>query len=100
MTHYHLVESYSITYLTSGRDLLRLQTSVNSTQQPIVFANPDFDLILNEPGNQISRVTTQRTAALAHAKFSGLYTLRIWQRETSGRLENEQSYHPRSRPTL
>jgi CHAT domain-containing protein/Flp pilus assembly protein TadD len=37
-----LVERYSITYLTSGRDLLRLQTTDQSKGEPLVVANPDF----------------------------------------------------------
>ena len=39
----YLVEGYSITYLTSGRDLLRLQAGAASKQGPLVFANPLFD---------------------------------------------------------
>jgi CHAT domain-containing protein/Tfp pilus assembly protein PilF len=37
-----LVEKYSITYLTSGRDLLRLQNSDLSRSEPLLIANPDF----------------------------------------------------------
>ncbi|MBI4750640.1 MAG: tetratricopeptide repeat protein [Acidobacteria bacterium] len=37
-----LVEDYLITYLTSGRDLLRLQTKLPSQQPPLVVANPDY----------------------------------------------------------
>jgi CHAT domain-containing protein/Flp pilus assembly protein TadD len=38
----YLIESYSLTYLTTGRDLLRLQTRMESQQGATVFANPDF----------------------------------------------------------
>jgi CHAT domain-containing protein/Tfp pilus assembly protein PilF len=38
----YLIERYSISYLTSGRDLLRLQTSEPSKDAPLVVANPDF----------------------------------------------------------
>ncbi|HYP02451.1 MAG TPA: tetratricopeptide repeat protein [Pyrinomonadaceae bacterium] len=38
----YLLESYSITYLTSGRDLLRLQLTSESRQPPVVVANPQF----------------------------------------------------------
>ncbi|HLL72693.1 MAG TPA: tetratricopeptide repeat protein, partial [Pyrinomonadaceae bacterium] len=38
----YLLENYSITYLTSGRDLLRLQLSSESRQPPVVVANPQF----------------------------------------------------------
>jgi CHAT domain-containing protein/Tfp pilus assembly protein PilF len=38
----YLVERYSTNYLTSGRDLLRLQTSEPSKSAPLVLANPLF----------------------------------------------------------
>jgi CHAT domain-containing protein/Tfp pilus assembly protein PilF len=41
----YLVETYSITYLTSGRDLLRLQVHTVSKQGPVVFANPLFNQV-------------------------------------------------------
>jgi CHAT domain-containing protein/tetratricopeptide (TPR) repeat protein len=38
----YLVERYSFNYLTSGRDLLRLQAAQESRSAPLVVANPDF----------------------------------------------------------
>jgi CHAT domain-containing protein/Tfp pilus assembly protein PilF len=38
----YLVERYDISYLTSGRDLLRLQTSLPSRSAPLILANPAF----------------------------------------------------------
>ncbi|HEY9402905.1 MAG TPA: tetratricopeptide repeat protein [Pyrinomonadaceae bacterium] len=38
----YLLESYTITYLTSGRDLLRLGLGAASRQPPVVVANPRF----------------------------------------------------------
>lgn len=38
----YLVETYSLTYLTSGRDLLRLQLGSDSRQPPLVVADPAF----------------------------------------------------------
>jgi CHAT domain-containing protein/Tfp pilus assembly protein PilF len=38
----YLIERYAISYLTSGRDLLRLQTPEESRSAPLVVANPDF----------------------------------------------------------
>ncbi|MGH9880416.1 MAG: CHAT domain-containing protein, partial [Pyrinomonadaceae bacterium] len=38
----YLVERYSFTYLTSGRDLLRLQVTRDSKNNPVVIANPSF----------------------------------------------------------
>lgn len=39
----YLVERYSISYLTTGRDLLRLQAQAASRHGPLVIANPNFD---------------------------------------------------------
>ena len=39
----YLVEDYTLTYLTSGRDLLRLQVTGESKQPPLVLANPLYD---------------------------------------------------------
>jgi CHAT domain-containing protein/Tfp pilus assembly protein PilF len=38
----YLIERYSFSYLTSGRDLLRLQSPEPSKDAPLVVANPDF----------------------------------------------------------
>ena len=46
----YLVENYAITYLTTGRDLLRLQNRGESQTQPIAIANPDYD----NPGDPAS----------------------------------------------
>jgi CHAT domain-containing protein/Tfp pilus assembly protein PilF len=40
----YLVENYSVSYLTSGRDLLRLQGAGESREPPKVFADPMYDL--------------------------------------------------------
>ncbi|MBF2086055.1 CHAT domain-containing protein [Thermoleptolyngbya sp. C42_A2020_037] len=39
----YLIETYTLTYLTSGRDLLRQQPTAPPQQPPVVLANPDFD---------------------------------------------------------
>ena len=44
-----LVERYEISYLTSGRDLLKLQLDTPSRQAPVLVANADFD----NPGNPL-----------------------------------------------
>jgi len=38
----YLLENYTITYLTSGRDLLKLQLSLPHRSQPLIVANPDY----------------------------------------------------------
>ena len=39
----YLVEDYTLTYLTSGRDLLRLGVTAESKGAPLVLANPLYD---------------------------------------------------------
>ena len=39
-----LVETYNITYLTNGRDLLKLQLPTPKLEAPLIIGNPDFDL--------------------------------------------------------
>jgi CHAT domain-containing protein/Tfp pilus assembly protein PilF len=40
----YLIENYSLNYLTSGRDLLRLQAQTANNNPPVVLSNPLFDL--------------------------------------------------------
>ncbi|MBD2165908.1 tetratricopeptide repeat protein [Calothrix membranacea FACHB-236] len=49
----YLVENYSFTYLTSGRDLLRVQNKPASKQPPVIIADPNF----NRPGELVARQT-------------------------------------------
>ncbi|HBB30389.1 MAG TPA: kinesin, partial [Cyanobacteria bacterium UBA9273] len=48
--NHYLVENYSISYLSTGRDLLRLQNHAESRSQPLIIANPDYD----HPGDPTS----------------------------------------------
>ncbi|MCA1815645.1 MAG: tetratricopeptide repeat protein, partial [Acidobacteria bacterium] len=57
----YLVETYSLTYLTSGRDLLRLQVSAPPRGGAIVFADPAFDDAAAQPG--AGAAATQASAA-------------------------------------
>jgi CHAT domain-containing protein len=71
----YLVETYSITYLTSGRDLLRLQVHSVSKQGPVVFANPLFNRV-GDSDNQTSLVADSgsrgRPWDLRNVKFKPL----------------------------
>ena len=40
--NHYLVERYSFTYLTSGRDLLRMQKRTDSKELPLIVADPAF----------------------------------------------------------
>ncbi|MEG4114147.1 tetratricopeptide repeat protein, partial [Microcoleus sp. Pol12B3] len=71
----YLVENYSITYLGSGRDLLRLQNPVASRSNSILLANPDY----SNPGNPSVQVASanrgnnsRRSNDLAQIKFGPL----------------------------
>jgi CHAT domain-containing protein/tetratricopeptide (TPR) repeat protein len=62
----YLVENYSIDYLTSGRDLLRLQAQKENRSGPVVLANPLYDLsAVSRPtakGNQASQGDNEKVA--------------------------------------
>jgi CHAT domain-containing protein len=50
----YLVETYTLTYLTSGRDLLRSTTNTPNHQPPVVIANPDYNFSDNPSSAQIA----------------------------------------------
>ena len=53
----YLVETYEISYLTSGRDLLRLEGQAESASPPLVVADP----VLGRPGEAV--IGTARTSS-------------------------------------
>jgi CHAT domain-containing protein/Tfp pilus assembly protein PilF len=55
----YLVQHYSFTYLTSGRDLLRMQVARENKSQPLVIANPSF----GAPATELLATTTKPTAS-------------------------------------
>jgi CHAT domain-containing protein/Tfp pilus assembly protein PilF len=67
----YLVEVFSFTYLTSGRDLLRMQVKVPSRHGPLVIGAPEYDAVLN---NQPSREsdTLNREFDFSRARFPPL----------------------------
>ncbi len=62
---HYLIENYQLTYLTSGRDLLRLQVRGESKGAPVIFANPQFDM-----GAAASAATTGAPATPANGSVS------------------------------
>jgi CHAT domain-containing protein len=61
----YLVERYAFTYLTSGRDLLRMQVAREGKGKPLVVANPSF----GEPlAVQIARVNTAQKPAARNSR--------------------------------
>src|SRR6185503_4333511 len=69
----YLVETYRITYLTGGRDLLRLQSQKAGNNTSVVIANPAFDGRLqrgNPQANDNGKAgPMRRTADLTKARF-------------------------------
>jgi CHAT domain-containing protein/Tfp pilus assembly protein PilF len=60
----YLIENYSVVYLTSGRDLLRMQLSREDRSRPLVVANPLF-------GEQVTnRASTSKSVAANHRRRS------------------------------
>jgi CHAT domain-containing protein len=54
----YLVETYTINYLTSGRDLLKIEPqarAADSRQPPLVFANPAYNLAVKASGTTASQ---------------------------------------------
>jgi len=58
----YLAESYLITYLTSGRDLLRLKVPIPTQHESLIVANPDFGgTIKGIPVNPATTVVPERS---------------------------------------
>ncbi|MBI4748669.1 MAG: tetratricopeptide repeat protein [Acidobacteria bacterium] len=60
-----LVENYTLTYLTSGRDLLRLGVKIKSQEPPLVIADPDYKegtgpQLLGSPLHRLSQLVGTR----------------------------------------
>src|SRR5262249_23765356 len=54
----YLVQRYSISYLTSGRDLLRFQIPRTEKSNPLIVADPDFDLTSKTKAVALARRTS------------------------------------------
>jgi CHAT domain-containing protein len=68
----YLIERYAITYLTSGRDLLRLQVARANKSEPLILADPDFDLNPKAaPMALAKRGNNRRNATLHGVRASG-----------------------------
>ncbi len=73
----YLLENYEITYLSSGRNLVKLQTDLPSKETPVIVANPEFDQPGKSPAVMVASSTTRgipnRTSTdLASLKYSAI----------------------------
>ena len=66
----YLVERYSFTYLTTGRDLLRMQTHIESKQATVIVADPDFGKQASAGSDRILKIKKD-TDAPAQTVSSG-----------------------------
>jgi len=72
---HYLIETYSITYLTSGRDLLRIEVASPGREQPLVLANPLFDAKEITSGRVMRSLDSgdsPRSRDFSKARFSSL----------------------------
>jgi CHAT domain-containing protein/Tfp pilus assembly protein PilF len=72
---HYLIENYSFNYLTSGRDLLRLQTTEQSRDQVTIVADPRFNLRNAAPIERPVTKTTdtgERSIDFANLNYSPL----------------------------
>ncbi len=70
----YLAERWQLTYLTSGRDLLRLSSALPSRQTPIVIADPDFGLLdktAAAPASENRRSTDRAAGAMKFDPLPG-----------------------------
>ncbi|MDG2989698.1 CHAT domain-containing protein [Candidatus Synechococcus calcipolaris G9] len=56
----YLLESFTITVLTSGRDLLRLQLPLSPASSPLVVANPNFERAATVVATTTTRGSSQQ----------------------------------------
>jgi CHAT domain-containing protein/Tfp pilus assembly protein PilF len=68
----YLLENYEITYLSSGRDLIKLQANLPSKENPVIVANPQFD----QPGNTPTRVASSTTRGTNNRTSADLASLK------------------------
>jgi len=69
----YLVKNYLFTYLTTGRDLVRLTLKYNPKEQPIMLANPNYDNATPQPVLVAdNRGDNKRSTDLASLNFSPL----------------------------
>jgi CHAT domain-containing protein/Tfp pilus assembly protein PilF len=67
----YLVERYSFTYLTSGRDLLRLEVARESRSAPQVIADPEFG---EPPPSYLAKSAVSRRSSITGGKRKSVTT--------------------------
>jgi CHAT domain-containing protein len=72
----YLVENYAFSYLTTGRDLLRLNTTAKQLSNPVVFADINYEqqenVIAANPTAKSRGSQNQRSTDFANLRFGSL----------------------------
>ncbi|MEM9907919.1 MAG: tetratricopeptide repeat protein, partial [Cyanobacteria bacterium P01_D01_bin.44] len=71
----YLLETHQITYLTSGRDLLRLQQPPAPRQPPVLVADPNYDTatdMATPPDTTTRETPNERAADMTNLRFGPL----------------------------
>ncbi|MBD2486953.1 CHAT domain-containing tetratricopeptide repeat protein [Aulosira sp. FACHB-615] len=66
-----LIQRYAFSYLTSGRDLLRLNSNVNNTSSPVVLADVDY----NNQGQTVASAKTSGSRGSQNLRSGDLANL-------------------------
>ena len=68
----YLINNYRISYLTSGRDLLRLQHARRAHDPPLIIANPDFENTAGLSSRKSTLAAQSRGGPLVNMKWAPL----------------------------
>ncbi len=92
----YLLEKYQITYLASGKDIVKWDQQLSGNDQAIVMADPDFDFslqkrtgILNMTGTEVDPLRGSAISQLKDLRFSGLPESREEAKKIASVLENQ-----------
>ncbi|MBS1810532.1 MAG: CHAT domain-containing protein [Acidobacteria bacterium] len=96
----YLIERYTISYLTSGRDLLRLQVARTPKGAPLIVADPDFDLNAKSQAIAMAPAKTSGRRATLRGFKSGSESFNEWNAdrlsETSKEAEEIKTLWPQA----
>jgi CHAT domain-containing protein len=68
----YLVQRYAFSYLTTGRDLLRLETTAKQLSNPVVFANINYDQQETVVASKSRGTENKRSTDFANLKYGSL----------------------------
>jgi CHAT domain-containing protein/tetratricopeptide (TPR) repeat protein len=98
----YLVERFSVTYLSTGRDLLRMQVPRSSRSAPVIVADPFFGepegtLVANAlpPQAKLASARTARRSITTGTDFSSLYFAQL--SGTKAEAQNISALFPEAR---